>query len=55
MSDQIAKARMTVWVDRDDRQNMAEIRRAYRLASDSAAIRYALQRVAQMARSEAQR
>lgn len=49
------KSKTTVWIDQEDRANMATIRRTYRLASDSAAIRFALQRVAQEARSEGQR
>ena len=46
------KAKTTIWIDQQDRDNMEAIRRAYRLASNSAAIRYALQQVARAARSE---
>jgi hypothetical protein len=49
------KSKTTVWIDRQDRENMETIRRVYRLASDSAAIRYALQQVAREARAEDQR
>jgi hypothetical protein len=50
-----SKKRATYWVDAQDRDNMAAIRRVYGLASDSAAIRYALQKVAREARTEEQR
>lgn len=40
------KSKTTVWVDQQDRANMEVIRRAYKLASDSAAIRFALQQAA---------
>lgn len=46
------KSKTTVWIDQEDRGNMKTIRRVYRLASDSAAIRYALQQVARAARAE---
>ena len=46
------KTRTTIWVDQQQRDNMAEIRRVYGLSSDSAAIRYALQKVAREARAE---
>ena len=46
------KVRMSVWVGRQDRENAATIARVYGLASDSAALRYALQRVAREARAE---
>jgi hypothetical protein len=49
------KSKTTVWIDQQDRDNMAAIKRVYRLASDSAAIRYALQRIAQEARVEERR
>lgn len=42
-------------IDQQDKDNMATIRRVYRLATDSAAIRYALQQVAREARAEEQR
>jgi hypothetical protein len=44
------KARTTVWIDQQDRANMETIRRAYKLASDSAAIRFALQQAANEAK-----
>ena len=49
------KVRRTFWVDQQDRNNMEAIRRVYGLATDSAALRYALQKVAREARSEEQR
>lgn len=49
------KKKTTFWVDTQDRDNMAAIRRVYGLASDSAAIRYALQKVAREVRAEDQR
>jgi hypothetical protein len=45
MSDEL-KGRMSIWVDQKDRDNMAAIRRVYGIASDSAAIRFAVQRIA---------
>ena len=50
-----AKKKTTFWVDSQDRDNMGAIRRVYGLVSDSAAIRYALQKVAREARAEEQR
>lgn len=38
------KSRTTVWTTERDRNNMATIKQVYNLASDSAAIRFALQR-----------
>lgn len=52
MAEDAPKVRMTVWVSQQDRDNMAAIRRVYNLASDSAALRYALQKVAREARAE---
>jgi hypothetical protein len=49
------KKKTTYWVDTQDRGNMVAIRRVYGLASDAAAIRYALQKVAREARAEEQR
>ena len=49
------KSKTTVWIDQQDRNNMEAIRQVYRLASDSAAIRYALQQVAREARMGEQR
>lgn len=54
MSD-LPKSKTTVWIDQQDKDNMAVIKRVYRLASDSAAIRYALQQVAREAKAEDQR
>lgn len=48
------KSKTTVWVDQQDRANMEIIRRAYKLASDSAAIRFALQQAASEARARPQ-
>lgn len=45
------KSKTTVWIDQQDRANMETIRRAYRLASDSAAIRFALQQAAREAKA----
>lgn len=52
---EVPKSKTTVWIDQQDRDNMAAIKRVFRLASDSAAIRYALQQVAREARAEEQR
>ena len=45
------KSKTTVYVDQQDRANMESIRRAYKLTSDSAAIRFALQQTANEARA----
>ena len=41
------KARMSIWVEPDDRADMATIRKAFGLPTDSSAIRYAVRRLAQ--------
>ncbi len=41
-----SKSRTGIWLDEADRENIAAIRRTFRLPSDAAAIRYALQRLA---------
>ena len=45
------KSKTTVYVDQQDRANMETIRRAYKLSSDSAAFRFALQLAANEARA----
>lgn len=45
------KSKTTVWIDQQDRANMETIRRVYGLASDSAAIRFALQQAAREAKA----
>jgi hypothetical protein len=41
------KARMSIWVEPDDREDMATIKKAFGLPTDSSAIRYAIRRLAQ--------
>lgn len=45
------KSKTTVYVDQQDRANMETIRRVYKLNSDGAAIRFALQQAANEART----
>lgn len=44
------KERMSVWVESQDRDSMKEIRAAFGLPTDSAAIRYAVREVARQIR-----
>lgn len=46
------KKRMTVWVDQQDRDDMKLVAESVGLASDSAAIRYAVRKMAREIRAE---
>lgn len=46
------KKRMTVWVDQQDRDDMRLIERSVGLASESAAIRFAVRKLARELRAE---
>lgn len=46
------KVRMSLWVEPRDRADMATIREEVGLATDSAAVRYAIRRIARELRSE---
>lgn len=46
------KKRMTVWVDQQDRDDMKAIAAAVGLATESAALRYAIRKVAREIRAE---
>lgn len=46
------KKRMTVWVDQQDRDDMKVVAESAGLASDSAAIRYAIRKLAREIRAE---
>ena len=42
----VEKARMSIWIEPDDREDMATIKKAFGLPTDSSAIRYAVRRLA---------
>ncbi len=46
------KARMSIWVEPQDREDMAVIREAFGLPTDSSAIRYAVRRLAREIREQ---
>ena len=48
------KARMSIWVEPQDREDMAAIREAFGLPTDSSAIRYAVRKLAREIRGQDQ-
>ena len=48
------KARMSIWVEPQDRNDMAAIREAFGLPTDSSAIRFAIRKLAREIRGEDQ-
>jgi hypothetical protein len=48
------KARMSIWVEAQDRDDMAAIREAFGLPTDSSAIRFAIRKIAREIRGQDQ-